>query len=277
VRRHRRKRIIVYSILIPVTVLLVLPILLIVVLSFRPDDLIQKGVESVTSPVFVLDNYRQLFTNTNLLRYFLNSTIVSVVPAVLSVLIAILAGYSLVRFRFAGSSFFYPLPLFAQTVPIIQLLVPFYVFMLALGLLNTYMAVILVHMSLVLPICVWMMVGYLRAVPWEIEEAAMVDGCSRLGAVFRVVLPIAVPGITATAVVAFLETWGEFLPGFVLNSTDDMRLLVVAVFTFVPGQQTLTLWGMLFAAAVVFMIPSVVLFLFLQRSFRAGLSLGSGR
>jgi ABC-type glycerol-3-phosphate transport system permease component len=103
----------------------------------------------------------------------------------------------------------------------------------------------------------------------------MIDGCSRLGALYRVVLPVAIPGIIAVGVVAFLETWGEFLMGYILTSTQDMRLMAIAVYTFVPGGQTPTTWGLLFAAAAVFMVPSLLLFVVLQRSMRQGVAMGA--
>jgi len=273
-RRHCRKRLLVYILLIPTVVFLVLPILWLLVLSVRPNSVILKGIESITSTHFVLENYVTLFTQYNVLRYVLNSVIGAGVPAFISVLVGLLAGYALVRFRFRGRQFFYSLPLFAQTVPIIALVVPFYTLMLMLNTLNTYIAVILAHISLVLPLSVWMMTGYLRGVPPEIEEAAMVDGCSRLGAISRVVIPIAMPGIAATTVMSFLESWGEFLLAYVLTTSEDMRLLAVAVYTFIPGGMAPTTWGLLFALAAVFMAPSMLLFLLLQTSFKKGLALG---
>lgn len=274
-RRERRKKIIVYMLLIPTSLFLVLPVVWLLSLSFRPNSVIVNGLASVASSEFVLDNYVALFTSFDIARYMLNSLIGTVIPAVFSVIIALLAGYALVRFRFPGRNFFYALPLFAQVVPIIQLIVPLYVFMLMLNLLNTYTAIIIAHLSLVLPLSIWMMAGYLKGMPQEIEEAAMVDGCSRVGAIMRVVLPTALPGITAVGVVAFLETWGEFLIAYLLTSKADMTLLSVAVYTLIPGGQSPTTWGVLFAAAAVFMIPSLVLFIFLQRSFRQGLALGA--
>lgn len=274
-RRHRRKKILVHILGIPTTFFFILPILWLLLLSFRPMSVIQNGLESVTSTQFSLENYITVFTRQNVLRYLLNSMIGAVVPAFVSVLVALLAGYSLIRWRFRGRTFFYSLPLFAQAVPAIQTTIPFYALMLTLGILNTYIAVILGHTSLVLPFAVWMMTGYLQGIPRELEEAAMIDGCSRLGAIFRVVIPIAIPGITATALVAFLMAWGEFIYGFVLTSSDDMRLLSVALWVFMPGAQVPTSWGLLFAMAIVFMIPSLLLFMLLQRFFVKGLSLGA--
>lgn len=274
-RRHRRKRMLVYALMIPSTIILVLPIVWMLILSLRPTSVILNGVESVTSREFVLDNYVEIFTKYNVLRYFANSVIVTLIPAGLSVLIALLGAYSLVRFRFRGQRLCYLLPLFAQIVPAMQVIIPFYVFMLMLGIVNTYLAVSLAHIFLVLPFAVWMMAGYLSSIPQEMEEAAMVDGCSRIGAILRVVIPVALPGIAATFLVAFLSSWAEFLFGFILTSTDAMRLLSVAVYLFMPGGMGPSSWGVLFAMAVIFMAPTIIVFLALQTFFREGLSLGA--
>lgn len=274
-RRHRRKRMLVYALMIPSTINLVLPIVWMLILSLRPTSVILNGVESVTSREFVIDNYVEIFTKYNVLRYFANSVIVTLIPAGLSVLIALLGAYSLVRFRFRGQRLCYLLPLFAQIVPAMQVIIPFYVFMLMLGIVNTYLAVSLAHIFLVLPFAVWMMAGYLSSIPQEMEEAAMVDGCSRIGAILRVVIPVALPGIAATFLVAFLSSWAEFLFGFILTSTDAMRLLSVAVYLFMPGGMGPSSWGVLFAMAVIFMAPTIIVFLALQTFFREGLSLGA--
>jgi ABC-type glycerol-3-phosphate transport system permease component len=273
--RRGRRQAVGYFFLVPTSLALALPVFWIVLLSFRPDSVIVSGLGSLTSPHFVLDNYILLFENFNTWRYILNSLIACVVPAVVSVFFAVLAGYALVRYRFAGRSFFVMLPLLGQLVPLIQLIVPLYVVMLTVHLLNTYLAVMIVHLLIVLPFSVWMMSGYLRGVPREVEEAGLIDGCSRLGIIVRIVVPIALPGIAATFIYAFLETWGEFLVAYILTSTEDMRLLAVAVYTFLPGGQSPTTWGILFAAATIFMTPSIVLFLLLQRFIREGGTVGA--
>ena len=274
-RQRHRKTILVHILLVPSAIFVVLPVLWMFILSFRPDRLIQNGIKSLTSTQFVLEHYVAILARYNIPRYLLNSVIGAVVPAFLATLVALLAGYALVRFRFRGHRFFISLPLFGQIVPGMQLLIPFYALMLLLGVLDTYIAVILSHTSLVLPIAVWMMTGYLRSVPPEIEEAAMVDGCSRLGAIFRVVVPVAMPGITAVFLIAFLMGWAEFLYPFVLTSSEGMRLLSVALYLFVPGGSAPAFWGLLFSMAVLFMTPSMLLFLFLQTSLRKGLALGA--
>lgn len=273
--RERKRAIITYIFLVPTAVILALPVLWIVLLSFRSNAVIVRGLASVTSPAFIVDNYVTLFSSFNIPRYIGNSLIASVIPALVSVVVGVFAGYALVRFRFAGRRLLLAMPLFAQLVPLIQLAVPLYVLMLFAQLLDTYTAVIVAHLALVLPFSIWMMTGYLQSVPVDLEEAAMIDGCSRVGAVLRIVIPVAMPGIVATFVYAFLETWGEFLIGYLLTSKESMRLLSVAVYTLIPGAQSPTSWGVLFAAATIFMLPSLILFILLQRTMRQGAANGA--
>jgi ABC-type glycerol-3-phosphate transport system permease component len=274
-KRHWKKRLLVHILLIITVTVILIPILWLFLLSVRPNAVIQRGLESVVSTEIVLDHYILLFTRYNVWQYLFNSLVAAVVPSIISVFVALLASYSLVRFRFRGRTAIMSLPLFAQIVPSIQLIVPFYAIFLVIGLLNSYTAVILAHISLVLPITIWMMTGYLKSVPREMEEAALVDGCSRLGAIFRIVLPVAMPGIVATALVAYLMTWGEFLFVFILTSTDSMRVLATALYLFIPSGNAPASWGLLFAMATVFMIPTLFIFILLQASLQKGLSLGA--
>ncbi len=275
--RRQRKSLLVHALIIPSVMVFILPIVWSLAMSFRPTPVITSGLSSITSPSFTLENYIDLFVNYGTLRYVFNSLVVAIIPTAATLVIGLVAAYALVRFNFRGLGFLYSMPLFAQIVPSIQILIPIYWVLLAIGLHNTYFGVILAHTSMVLPLAIWMLAGYLRGVPREMEEAAMVDGCSRVGAIFRVVLPVAMPGVVATGMVAFINTWGEFLFGFTLLSGEDMRLISVAIYFFMPGQLTPATWGSLFAAGAVFMIPSLLLFFGLQRFTAKGLALGSVR
>lgn len=274
-RRRQRKMLLVHILLMVSTAVLVAPVLWAILLSVRPTPVLLSGLGSILSTQLTLDNYRILFTRYNTTRFLVNSFIGAAVPAVIAVVVGLVSGYSIVRFRFRAAAAFQSMPLFAQVVPSILIVLPLYSAMLFLGLLNTYAGIIVAHTALVLPFAVWMMAGYLRSIPVEIEEAAMVDGCTRLGAILRVLLPISLPGVAATGMVAFVNAWGEFVFAFVLVSGDALRLMSVAVLLFVPSGQTPTTWGLLFAAAVTFMLPSLLLFPLLQRLIAKGVTAGS--
>ena len=274
-RRRQRKMLLVHILLMVSTAVLVAPVLWAVLLSVRPTPVLLSGLGSILSTQLTLDNYQILFTRYNTTRFLVNSFIGAAVPAVIAVVVGFVSGYSIVRFRFRAAATFQSMPLFAQVVPAILIVLPLYSAMLFLGLLNTYAGIIVAHTALVLPLAVWLMAGYLRSIPVEIEEAAMVDGCTRLGAILRVLLPISLPGVAATGMVAFVNAWGEFVFAFVLVSGDALRLMSVAVLLFVPSGQTPTTWGLLFAAAVTFMLPSLLLFPLLQRLIAKGVTAGS--
>ncbi len=273
--RRQRKLLLVYALLVPSCLIFVAPALWLMLLSLRPTPVLVSGLGSVLSSHFTVENYVTLFTNYKTGRFLVNSFIAAAVPAAVAVLVSLVGGYALVRFRFKGKAALQGMPLFAQVVPAILIVLPLYAALLFVGLLNTYTGIILAHTALVLPFALWMMAGYLRSVPVEIEEAAMVDGCTRLGAILRILLPVSLPGVAATCMVAFVNAWGEFVFAFVLMSGDALRLMSVAVMLFVPTGQTPTTWGLLFAAAVTFMLPSLILFPLLQRLIAKGITAGA--
>ncbi len=273
--RKRRRALVVRAVLVASTLAFVSPVLWAILLSLRPTPVLVSGLRSIVSTELTLENYQILFTQYDTLRFVVNSLIGAVIPALVAVFVGLIAGYSIVRFRHRATPVFQSLPLFAQVVPAILIVIPMYSMLLFVGLLNTYLAIILAHTALVLPLAVWMMTGFLQSVPVQLEEAAMVDGCTRVGAVLRVVVPVSLGGVAATAMVAFVNAWGEFLFAFVLLSGDAKRLMSVAVFLFLPSGQTPTTWGLLFAAAVAFMVPSLLLFPILQRLISKDVTAGS--
>ncbi len=272
--RHR-KAIAVHALLLLSVVILVFPVIWMLLMSLRPIPVLFTGLGAITSSQFTLGNYAELLKNYDVPRFLLNSVLVTVIPTVLVTAASLLAAYSIARFQVRGSGIMQTLPLFAQIVPGIQIILPMYLVMLAIGLLNTYLALIVAYMALVLPFGVWMLSGYLRSVPVELEQAAMLDGCSRVGAIFRIVLPVAMPGVVATALVSFLNAWGDFLFAFTLVQGESMRLISVAVYLFLPGAQTPTAWGNLFAVSAIYMIPSLLLFALLQRLISKGVVAGA--
>lgn len=270
-----RKQLLVHLLLGLSVLTLVLPVVWLVVMSFRPIPVLFTGMGTITSREFTLNNYLELLRNYNVPLYTFNSFLAAFVPTLIAILGGFLGAYSMARFRVTGSGLLYSLPLFAQIVPAIQIVLPLYLIMLAFALLNTHIALIIAYTALILPFMVWMLSGYLAGVPVELEEAAMIDGCSRLGAIFRIVLPVSFPGIIATGIVGFLNIWGDFLFAFTLVQGESLRLMGVAVYLFLPGAQTPTAWGNLFAISTLYMLPSIVLFFILQPLIAKGISAGA--
>jgi multiple sugar transport system permease protein len=220
-------------------------------------------------------NYVDAWTSklTPFSRFFANSLWVSSVTMVVTTAISILAGYAIARFRFAGRQTFLLIFLATQMFPAVLLIAPLLSQWYALGLIDTYQALIYSNLSFTVPFTVWMLVGYFESIPRELEESAMMDGCGRFGALCRVVLPLAAPGIAATAIFAFVSSWSELLFALTFTTQTEMRTLSAGLL-FMVGQYEIQ-WGQLSAGVMISTIPVAVLFIFLQRHLIRGLTAGA--
>ena len=224
---------------------------------------------------FTAANYVDAWTSklTPFSRFFANSLWVSSVTMVATTIISILAGYAIARFRFAGRQTFLLIFLATQMFPAVLLIAPLLSQWYALGLIDTYQVLIYSNFSFTVPFTVWMLVGYFESIPRELEESAMMDGCGRFGALCRVVLPLAAPGIAATAIFAFVSSWSELLFAITFTTQTEMRTLSAGLL-FMVGQYEIQ-WGQLSAGVMISTIPVAVLFVFLQRHLIRGLTAGA--
>ena len=220
-------------------------------------------------------NYVEAWTSklTPFSRFFANSLWVSSVTMVATTIISILAGYAIARFRFAGRQTFLLIFLATQMFPAVLLIAPLLSQWYALGLIDTYQALIYSNFSFTVPFTVWMLVGYFESIPRELEESALMDGCGRFGALCRVVLPLAAPGVAATAIFAFVSSWSELLFAITFTSQTEMRTLSAGLL-FMVGQYEIQ-WGQLSAGVIISTVPVAILFTFLQRHLIRGLTAGA--
>jgi multiple sugar transport system permease protein len=218
------------------------------------------------------EHYIEVFTRHNMSSYMLNSLIVALSTMVISLFLGSLAAYSFARLRLRGKEHMALLVLISRMVPAIVLVVPIFTIMRSLKLTNTYWSIIIAHTTFNLPFVVWMMRSFFEEIPEELEDAAMVDGCSRLGAFRRVALPLAAPGLAATAILCLLLSWNEFLFALVLSGKDT-RTLPIGISAFI-GTVSID-WGASSAAAVVAMVPIFILGLMVQRYLVRGLTMGA--
>ena len=220
-------------------------------------------------------NYVDAWTSklTPFSRFFANSLWVSSVTMVATTAISVLAGYALARFRFFGRQTFLLVFLATQMFPAVLLIAPLLAQWHALGLIDTYQALIYSNFSFTVPFTVWMLVGYFDSIPRELEESAMIDGCGRFGALCRVILPLAAPGIAATAIFAFVSSWSELLFAITFTSQTEMRTLSAGLL-FMVGQYEIQ-WGQLSAGVIISTLPVAVLFTYLQRHLIRGLAAGA--
>jgi len=220
-----------------------------------------------------LDAYREIWTIKPFALYFWNSTVVSLSAALGSTMLGALAGYGFSRFRFKGRGFLLGVFLATQMLPGVLLIGPYFFLVGQLGLYDTHAGLALGLASVCLPFCAWMSKGFVEAVPVELDQAAMVDGCSRLGAFWRVVMPIITPGLTATMLFGFLLAWGDLLWALVLTSRESMGTVTLGVARMV-GEFRIA-WPMLMAGSLLGALPSVLLYVGLQRFLISGMTAGA--
>ena len=223
--------------------------------------------------VFTLSAYEAIFTDPVKLRFFFNSYLVAGVVTFLTLVVATMAAYSFSRYDFPLKRFFNLLVISTQTVPPITLLIPYFGMVVAFGIFNTYYALILTYMVFTLPYAILLMTGYLNTLPKELDEAVMVDGGSSWTALWRVVVPISIPGIVATAVYTFLLSWNEFLFALTLTKSMDLRTVPIGI-SLLMGQHAFE-WNEMMAMSVLGSLPLLVLYLLAQRYFLAGMTAGS--
>ena len=215
-----------------------------------------------------LDNYVKVLVDNDFFAFAINSSIVASITTILALVLGIPGAYGVARYRRHG---FALVVLAARMAPGIAFLIPWFVMFVQLKLTNTYTALVAAHLIVSLPIVLWMMIGFIEAVPTEIEQAALVDGCTIWGVLVRVVVPLTLPGIAASAILSFIFSWNNFLFSVVLAG-EATKTLPVAVFTFM-GYQSIN-WGPLSAAAAVITLPVILLALLVQRYIVQGLAAG---
>jgi multiple sugar transport system permease protein len=255
----------------------ILPLYTILVTSIKPLGDVRSTFTWIPEHI-TFQPYIDIWNTVPLGRYFLNSLIVSTSAMVLSVTLAIFAAYAISRYRFRGRSTFNLVVLSTQMFPGILFLLPLFVIFVnieritGIALYGTRIGLIITYMTFSLPISIWMLTGYFNSIPRELEEAAMVDGATPIGALFRVLIPVSIPGIVAVAIYCFIVAWGEVLFASVLT-TDSTRTLAIGLRNY--SSQSNVYWNQLMAASVVVSLPVVIAFLALQRFIVGGLTAGS--
>jgi multiple sugar transport system permease protein/raffinose/stachyose/melibiose transport system permease protein len=218
-------------------------------------------------------NYGTVLFESNIPRYFLNSVIISGGSTALALVLAVFASYGFARFNFRGKPLLQSFVLIGQLLPTAAIIVPLFITLRVLGLVNTYWGLILVYMIITLPLSVWMLTSYFKAIPAELEEAAIIDGASRLGVLFRITLPLSLPGLVAVVVYAFVTTWNEFIFALCFATDSTVKTLPIGLAEF--STEFNTDWGGVMAASMVMTVPIALLFLLFQRLFVGGLTAGA--
>lgn len=242
------------------------------VADFDTPYLSKTGVTYLPSnPSF--ENYAQLFVNVPFEIYFRNSVIIATGNMVLTLIVASLGAYGFVRFRFAGRNSFLVSILVAYTIPSVVLLVPLLVIFRSYGLNNTHLGMVLAESTHAAPFVLLLMINYFSTLPRELEEAAQVDGAGRLKILWRIVMPLALPGLVAGGLLAFIMSWNNFLFAFLLTATTEVKTLPVIMRQFALGEPAV--WGVSAAGALLSTLPVAVIFLLFQKMLMSGLAAGA--
>lgn len=262
-----------YIVLILFTLLALYPILNVFTISIRPDNKLLSTDLSIIPENATFKQYVELFTNRPFMLWVWNSFLVSAVVTFSGVVLASTAGYALSRFKFIGKEASMLGLLTTQMFPATMLLLPMYIMLIKLGLLNSYLGIIIVYSATALPFCVWQMKGYYDTIPYSLEESARIDGCNKWQAFYLIILPLAAPALVITALFSFMTAWSEYIVAAQVLQDTNLYTLPLGLKSF---QSNLTTeWGLYAAAALVVSVPVVVLFIILSKWLVSGLTLGS--
>ncbi|MPZ93757.1 MAG: ABC transporter permease subunit [Propionibacteriales bacterium] len=271
-RRSVPQSLLLHGTLLLATLIALLPVLWVLASSFKPASrILSSEIRFVDQPT--LDNYTRLLTETDFPRWLLNSVIVAVFTMVFGVFMSASAGYAMSRFNFPGRRGLMWTFLVTQMFPVAILIVPIYTIMSALGLINTLTSLVIAYCTVAVPFCAWMLKGYFDTIPRDLDEAAALDGLGPFATFWRVILPLARPGLAVTMFYTFLTAWGEVAYATAFLQTDNKFTLGYGLQTFVP--QFNKQWEYLTPAAILITIPAALVFLFAQRHLVGGLAAGA--
>lgn len=290
--RHRMWTAAIYATLVLVTLLMCFPLIWALVTSVKPTEEMLRIPPSLVPSRLTGDHYLALLTGRamyfegsatgylpktsppqHFVSWFLNSILVSVGTTLISVGVSTLAAYSLTRFRFLGQRFISYFSLLGYMVPSIIFVFPLFLIMVPLGLADRLASLVLGYISITLPFCLWLMWAFFRGIPIEVEEAGLIDGASRFQVFRDIVLPLALPGIIATAIFSFIVSWNDYLIARIFINSITQLPLTVGVMHFFEGVHVD--WGLMMASAVMMTLPLSILFMLVQRHLIVGFGAGA--
>jgi multiple sugar transport system permease protein len=261
------------SVLVLMLLWTAIPFYWMVVTSLKQDKEIY-GYEATLIPEKpTLSSYVTILRDTPYLTYLRNSTVVAVGSTVISLIIACLGAYAIARLNFPGRALLARLLVCTYLVPASLLFIPLFAIMSALRFTDTLYGLTIAYLSGDVPFCTWLLMGYFKSVPAELEEAALVDGCNRVTALIRVVLPVSLPALVVVTFFCFTRAWNEFLYAYVFTSTNSARTITTGLVNFMSAD--VFFWGPLMASTIISALPPVIMFLIFQRWVVKGLTLGA--
>jgi multiple sugar transport system permease protein len=266
------KSVLMYAILAMVVLVIAFPIYWMFTISLKiPRDIYRTA--SLWPTLITGDNYRELINEKDFLTNIKNSLIVASSVTIISLFISSFAAYSIIRFKYRFRGVVGRLILFAYLTPVSLLFIPLSIIVARLNLGNSLLGLVIVYLTFSIPLSTWLLSGYFRGVPAELEEQAMVDGSGRLGALFRILIPLSAPGLVAVAIFTFTGAWNELLLALIFITSEHKRTVPLGLNYLITGD--VFLWGPIMAGAVLSSLPVIILYFLAQRFMVAGMTSGS--
>jgi multiple sugar transport system permease protein len=263
-----------YVFLILFVFLVMFPFLWILLASIKPlSELFGEEAFQWFTANPTINSYISVITNYPFLIYLKNSTIVATITTIYTVFVAAFAAFAIARLNFRGKTVILGIVLSVSMFPQIATISPIYIFVKEFNLTNSYLGLIIPYTTFALPLSIWLLVTFFRKIPFDLEEAAKIDGATVMQTYFKVILPLAVPGIFTTAILVFIAAWNEFLFALTINTAERYKTVPVGISLF-QGQFTIP-WGEISAATVIVTVPLVILVLLFQKRIASGLTSGS--
>lgn len=265
-------RVISTAVILSLLSMIVFPLYFMTITAFKIEREIYSELTWIPqSPT--LENFRNVFVNFGIPLYLRNTLIVASMTTVLVVIVSVLASYALTRLRFPGRAGMARGVLFVYLIPSSLMLIPMYLIIVNLGLKDTYTGLVIANMSFSVPFCTWLLMGYLRSLSAEMEEASLIDGCTRLMSLWYIVIPLSIPGIVTAAIFIFNNVWNEFIFALVLAQDDAHKMISVGLANFYRADFYMV--GPMMAGSLIAMLPVVILYILAQRYVVSGLSAGA--
>lgn len=265
-------RIIAYIFISIMVILAITPFIYVILTALKTTEQIYDPNQIIPTHI-TFDNFYHVLFKSNFVRYFINSVFITVVTTSICMVLSTMAAYGLTRYKIWGAEAIKMGVLMTRMFPGILLCVPFYIIMKNLHLIDSYVGLIMMYISFTLPFAIWNTCAFFSSIPWELEEAAMIDGCNRIRAFFSVIIHVAKPGLFVTALLSFITSWDEYMYASIFINTTMKKTLQVGMQDFV-GQYSVD-WGLLMSAVVISLIPIFLFFALVQKNLVQGLSAGA--
>lgn len=263
---------IMFILVIIIIGLYIFPYMYLFFTAFKPTTFVLTIPPTFFPQKFSLQNFLYVFGYENILKVFANSMIIAIISTFLTLLISIPAAYAVSRYKIKFVVFFMVMILAARMIPYISIVIPLSFLIRTLKLFDTHLGVALGHMTVSLPLAIWLLASYFEDFPFELEEAARVDGCTRFGAILRVIIPISLGGIGVTSIFVFLASWNDFIYSLMLTNINA-KTVTVAIAQF--QTQYGTSWGAMSALSILFSLPIIIISFFFQQRLVSGLTMGA--